>query len=216
MQSKAADRIAGAESLMGKAAPAETLAKMGPNGIIQTFNAIKARFGEHAAAQALIKADLKKYLAELPHEMVDEREFHRLARCVCETFDENSRNAILLNAGERTAEYLLQARIPKVFQALLKRLPTRWAAKLLLWSIAQHAWTFAGSGKFSHQVDTEIEASMLVREPARNEVALFYGGALQTLFQRLFKDKIEFNIQVFPSDDGLLCRYSARIVGPQP
>lgn len=216
MQSKAAERITAADALMGKASSAATVAKMGPNGIIQTVNAIKARYGESAAAQALIKADLRKYLTELPHEMVDEREFHRLVRCVCETFDETMRNEILRNAGERTAEYLLKARIPKILQALLKRFPTRWAAKLLLWSIAQHAWTFAGSGKFSYQVGAEMEASVLVKEPARDEVALFYGGALQTLFQRLFKDKIKFNIQVFPSDDGLLCRYSARIVEPQP
>lgn len=216
MQSRAAEHITAADSLMGKTSSAATVAKMGPNGIIQSFNAIKARFGESAAQQALIEADLKKYLAELPHEMVDEREFHRLVKHICERFDEATRNEILLDAGKRTAHYLLQVRIPKVFQALLRRLPTRWAAKLLLWSIAKHAWTFAGSGEFSYQVHSGIEATILVRESAHYEVALFFGGALQTLFQTLFKDKIEFQIQVFPSDDGLLCRYSARIMSPEP
>ncbi|MFN3385789.1 MAG: bacteriochlorophyll 4-vinyl reductase [Candidatus Thermochlorobacter sp.] len=204
--------ITAAESFMGKVPSVAPVAKMGPNGIIQTFNAIASQFGENAAQQALLTAGLQKYIAERPHEMVDEREFHRLVHSVCEHFDEDARNAILLNAGERTAHYLLQARIPKLFQLLLKGLPTRWAAKLLLWSIAKHAWTFAGSGEFSYQVHSGIEATILVRESTHYEVALFFGGALQTLFQTLFKDPTDFNIQVVPSNQALLCRYSAQII----
>jgi hypothetical protein len=53
------------------------------------------------------------------------------------------------SAGRRTADYLLAHRIPKPVQALLKALPARLAARVLLSAIARHAWTFAGSGVFS-------------------------------------------------------------------
>lgn len=106
-------RITAAASFMGKVPSGAPVAKMGPNGIIQTFNAIASQFGENAAQQALLTAGLEKYIAERPHEMVDEREFHRLVHSVCEHFDEDARNTILLNAGEGTAHYLLQARIPR-------------------------------------------------------------------------------------------------------
>jgi hypothetical protein len=115
--------------------PHQISAKMGPNGIIQTFNALKAHYGELEAKHFLQQAGLEKYIAQLPHQMVDECEFHRLVETVCETLEPHERAQILFEAGERTAEYLLQARIPKFFQVLLKHLPTRWAARLLLWAI---------------------------------------------------------------------------------
>ncbi len=103
----------------------QTSAKMRPNGIIQTFNAVKAHYGEQEANRLLRQAGLEKYIAQLPHQMVNEQEFHNLVRAVCETFEPEKQKQILLEAGERT----------EFFQALLKRLPTRWAAKLLLWAI---------------------------------------------------------------------------------
>ncbi len=190
----------------------QTSAKMGPNGIIQTFNAVKAHYGEQEANRLLRQAGLEKYIAQLPHQMVDEREFHNLVKAVCETFEPEKQTQILREAGERTAEYLLQARIPKFFQALLKRLPTRWAAKLLLWAIKKHAWTFAGSGAFEYQVAGTISAKILVKAMPYQESAYFYGGALQLLFKRLFKNKLSFNIQTAMDNDTLLCFYSAQIL----
>lgn len=193
-----------------------TTARMGPNSVIQTFNAVKARFGDSKAQELLRCAGLDKYSRELPCEMIDEQEFHRLVKSVCETFNEPVRSEILLDAGRRTAYYLLQTRIPKFFQWLLKRLPTRWAAKLLLRSIQRHSWTFAGSGTFDYQVGVAIEAVVVVKCVANDTVAYFYGGALHTLFQTLFKDKTDFKVKVAPSNDGLLCRYSAHIIACQP
>jgi len=192
--------------------PHQISAKMGPNGIIQTFNALKAHYGELEAKHFLQQAGLEKYIAQLPHQMVDECEFHRLVETVCETLEPHERAQILFEAGERTAEYLLQARIPKFFQVLLKHLPTRWAARLLLWAIKKHAWTFAGSGAFEYQVAGTISAKILVKAMPYQESAYFYGGALQLLFKRLFKNKLSFNIQTAMDNDTLLCFYSAQIL----
>jgi len=189
----------------------QTSAKMGPNGIIQTFNAVKAHYGEQEAKRLLRQAGLEKYIAQLPHQMVDECEFHRLVETVCETLEPHERAQILFEAGERTAEYLLQARIPKFFQVLLKHLPTRWAARLLLWAIKKHAWTFAGSGTFEYQVSSTVATKILVKGTTHQESAYFYGGALQVLFTRLFKHKLSLNIQTAVDKNNLLCFYSAQL-----
>ena len=53
------------------------------------------------------------------------------------------------SAGLRTADPVLQHRIPLPVQALLERLPAPWAARLLLSAARRHAWTLAGSGNFT-------------------------------------------------------------------
>jgi bacteriochlorophyll 4-vinyl reductase len=49
-------------------------------------------------------------------------------------------------AGDKTAAYVLANRIPRAAQMLLRLLPPRFAAPVLLSSITKHMWTFAGSG----------------------------------------------------------------------
>jgi divinyl protochlorophyllide a 8-vinyl-reductase len=56
--------------------------------------------------------------------------------------------AVLREAGQRTAEYLLANRIPRPAQWLLRVLPASIGMRLLSRAMAQHAWTFAGSGHF--------------------------------------------------------------------
>ena len=55
--------------------------------------------------------------------------------------------------GELTGDYLLAHRIPGAVRGLLRRLPARLAAPLLVGAIRRHAWTFAGSGTFAATSD---------------------------------------------------------------
>jgi divinyl protochlorophyllide a 8-vinyl-reductase len=56
--------------------------------------------------------------------------------------------AILSEAGQGTADYILAHRIPSVAKSLIRALPAPLGARLLSKAIVQHAWTFTGSGRF--------------------------------------------------------------------
>ncbi|MBE0454604.1 MAG: bacteriochlorophyll 4-vinyl reductase [Roseovarius sp.] len=57
--------------------------------------------------------------------------------------------AVARDAGARTGDYIMRHRIPVPAQLVLRALPARLAAPLLLRAMATHAWTFAGSGEVS-------------------------------------------------------------------
>jgi divinyl protochlorophyllide a 8-vinyl-reductase len=94
------------------------------------------------------------------------------------------------SAGLRTADYLLAHRIPKPVQALLKRLPATWAARLLLSAIRRHAWTFAGSGVFTARAGRPtvltLRSNPLCKGVASAVPACdFYAATFERLFRTL-------------------------------
>jgi divinyl protochlorophyllide a 8-vinyl-reductase len=96
--------------------------KVGPNAIIQLADVLADRLGLEERAAALRAAGLAHYLARDPERMTDEREAAALHHAVqarrADDWDELS-----WEAGTRTAEYLLEHRIPKGAEWLLRRLP---------------------------------------------------------------------------------------------
>lgn len=94
------------------------------------------------------------------------------------------------DAGVKTGDYLLAHRIPKPAQAVLKRLPGRLAAPVLLGAIGGHAWTFAGSARFSYKAGKPVQltfvGSPLCRGAASTEpLCDFYAGTFERLFRVL-------------------------------
>jgi divinyl protochlorophyllide a 8-vinyl-reductase len=93
----------------------------------------------------------------------------------------------------RTADYLLAHRIPLPVQRVLKRLPAGLAARVLLAAISRHAWTFAGSGRFSaspagrgrRPLVLEIRNNPLCRGHAAVPACDFYAATFERLFQVL-------------------------------
>lgn len=96
--------------------------------------------------------------------------------------------ALLAVAGEATADYILAHRIPRPAQGLLRLSPGWLAARLLARAIAQHAWTFAGSGAFriaSHRPLTfEIAGNPLVAGEVAPAPLCHWHAAV---FARLFR-----------------------------
>lgn len=85
-------------------------------------------------------------------------------------------------AGRGTADYILANRIPAPAQRLIRALPRRLGAQLLAAAIARHAWTFAGSGRFSIE-----EIRPLTLSIAANPLALAPGCDWHVaVFERLF------------------------------
>ncbi|KPF80245.1 bacteriochlorophyll 4-vinyl reductase [Novosphingobium sp. AAP93] len=165
--------------------------KVGPNAIIQLADVLADRIGLEERAAALRAAGLAHYLACDPERMTDEREAAALHKVVQARLPQEW-DELSWEAGERTAGYLLEHRIPKPAQWLLKRLPPAWSARLLLRAISAHAWTFAGSGAFS----ARIERGAIVIEIAQNPIAMPSCPWHRGVFTRLFRELVSPRVLV--------------------
>jgi len=81
-------------------------------------------------------------------------------------------------------------RIPRPARMVLRALPPRAAAPLLLRAIGGHAWTFAGSGTFTaeagHPVRVRIAGGPICRgTTAEAPVCAYYAATFETLFRAL-------------------------------
>lgn len=127
-------------------------ARIGPNSLIQTGQALAALFGDETARRIFDQAGIGHRYVDPPGTMLDEREPQRLFAVLCDTLSDQDSTRVLAEAGHRTGQYLLANRIPKPARWLLPRLPPAISARLLVRAISAHAWTFAGSGGFSGEV----------------------------------------------------------------
>lgn len=122
---------------------------IGPNAILRVAEALPARVGRETTHRLFDHAALGHRLREPPQGMVPEDEVRRLHAALRDELGVPLAREIAREAGQRTGDYLLAHRIPKPVQGLLKCLPARAAAAVLLSAIRRHAWTFAGSGRFT-------------------------------------------------------------------
>jgi len=125
-------------------------ARIGPNAILRVAEALIDRVGPMAAQQLFARSGLMHHLLHPPRAMVDELDVAWLHRQLRTDLDPNLSRDVLWDAGTRTGDYLLEHRIPRPAQFVLRRLPTPLAARVLAQAIAKHAWTFAGSGAFRY------------------------------------------------------------------
>ena len=126
--------------------------RIGPNAITRLAEAMPRMVGASVTREVFVRAGLVHHLLAPPQHMVDETEVRRLHGALRATVGEATAQGLAREAGTLTARYLLAHRIPRPVQTLLRILPAGLAARVLLRAIARHAWTFAGSGHFSHTV----------------------------------------------------------------
>lgn len=166
--------------------PAEP--RIGPNAIIQLHRALADRLGPARAREALHVAELDAYAAAEPTAMTPEAEAARFfavvrARLCADDFAE-----ISAEAGRRTADYVLEHRIPKPAQALLRLAPPRLAARLLARAVSRAAWTFAGGASFALPPVARGQGALAVFEIGDGLMARSGGCAWRAAaFQRLFE-----------------------------
>ncbi|HRD95433.1 MAG TPA: bacteriochlorophyll 4-vinyl reductase [Rubrivivax sp.] len=164
--------------------------RIGPNAIIRVAEVLRASRGEDTAAALFSRAGMLPYLTQPPAAMVDENEVTRLHQVLRESLGNQQAQQVARQAGTRTAEYLLAHRIPRMAQAVLKRLPAVLAARALLAAIRGHAWTFAGSGMFcaeaGHPVVLSIRCNPMCRGSRLAEPGCdFYAATFEHLFRVL-------------------------------
>ncbi|EFO81957.1 bacteriochlorophyll 4-vinyl reductase [Oscillochloris trichoides DG-6] len=186
-------------------------AKIGPNSIIQTIAALREVYPAEELP-TLLAGGAEIYLSELPHEMIPEEQFHALVALLTPRLGVERAGDILFRSGERTADYVRANRIPGPFQALVGILPAPLGLRLLLLAISKHAWTFAGSGKFSFHLgrgpwlsigkpvdrDTSAIAAVLCR---------YYCGAFTQLLRRVVNSRITLRETTCQARGGAACVY---------
>lgn len=167
-------------------APAGAEPRVGPNAVTQLAAVLEDAWGRETADAVFADADLIAYRTTPPDRMVPQTHAAALHRALYDALPQGEAEALAFEAGVRTADYLLIHRIPKPAQALLRVLPARLAAGMLLRLMAAHAWTFAGSGEVRVQggrvCRIEIRANPLATAPCE-----WHRGVFQRLFSELVR-----------------------------
>ena len=188
--------------------------RIGPNAIIQTAVALRERVGV-ARADALVAAATGRALGTWPEAMVDESEVIRLVHAVHEDLDPALREAVMRDAGVRTAEYLLANRIPRVAQRVLRVLPGALSLRLLLLAISRHTWTFAGTAHVHIHYGATATLSMRGCPMCRGLRATapdchYVAATLEHLAQRLADAAYEVVETTCEAQGGTACTFEFR------
>jgi divinyl protochlorophyllide a 8-vinyl-reductase len=195
--------------------PGAASSRIGPNAITRVAEVLPARVGSRRTLDLFEHAGLAHYLRQPPERMVDENEVMRLHGVLREELGAPLALEVAREAGLRTADYLLANRIPKPAQALMRGLPAALAARVLLAAISGHAWTFAGSGRFTARaglpVLLEIRNNPLARGvDAAEPACAFYAATFERLFRTLVRhdaEVVEVSCEACGDD---ACRFEVR------
>ena len=172
---------------------------------------LRARFGT-ARATAMLAQATGRALEDMPTQMVDESEVRALVQTCLNTLGHRHTQAVLREAGQRTADYLRAHRIPRPVQWLVRILPARLGFVLLTRAMARHAWTFVGSGSFRvarpDPPELSIENCPLCRGlHLESPVCDFYTGTFERLLAVLERrDTCVAQVESAASG-GVSCRY---------
>lgn len=171
-------------------------ARIGPNAIIQTVGALEEAWGREETQGFLRRMGRSDLVERLPTTMVEEQEFVALIDALRAEAGAAEAGRILARSGERTAGYLLAHRIPRPAHVVLPLLPPAAGLRVLLRAIAAHAWTFAGTGRFSYAVGRGEAILRLADCPecrgvaAAEPICHYYEQCFQTLLQTLIDRRV--------------------------
>lgn len=158
---------------------------IGPNAVLKTVEVMEERLGQAGTAAILADAQITR-LPSGEH-MIPEIEALRLHRWLA-LHDPMGALEIAEEAGARTGDYIIANRIPRAAAWLLRRLPARLAAPLLMAAIRKHAWTFVGAGAFD---PADAWHFTIDRTPARDRLPpseslfVWYGAVFTRLYREL-------------------------------
>lgn len=164
--------------------------RIGPNAVIRLAEALDAVESKAVTLRLFNAAGFGAHAVAPPGEMVPEAEVTALHLELRSALGLKRAASVSWLAGLRTADYLLANRIPRPVQRLLKLLPRRVAAFILLKAIGAHAWTFAGTSRFSwslgRSVTLRFENCPLCRgDHAEAPCCQYYAATFERLFRTL-------------------------------
>jgi divinyl protochlorophyllide a 8-vinyl-reductase len=168
-------------------AAAHGAGRIGPNAVLQLLPVLEREGGAALRDRLLRAAGLKAPPPETG--MMDEAPAAAMHQALRRELPDRAA-ALARAAGLATGDYILAHRIPGPAQALLRRLPAPVAAWMLTRAIAQHSWTFAGSGRFevmsTRPLAFRIEDNPVVRgERAEAPICHWHVAVFERLFTEL-------------------------------
>lgn len=185
---------------------------IGPNAVIQTGVALHAFAGVELQHEVFRKAKLDGYLKSPPSQMVPEGEVTDLFAALQGSLPLHQANAVLEEAGRRTADYIIAHRIPRVAASLIALSPRAVAARLLLAAIGRHAWTFAGSGTAQVQLGRAM-ALEIFANPLATVGCSWHVAILRRLYARLVSPLYDVVQTGCCAAGNPACRFR---IGPRP
>ena len=196
-------------------AGADLQARIGPNAIWRLAEAVRDMEGREAADRLFGEAGLPWTLDNLPADMVDERTVFDLHRALARTREREHAIALAADAGRRTAHYLLENRIPRWTHPVLRTLPAQIALPILAKAMAAHAWTFAGSARFTYDARIpgwlHLDGGMFAFADApRPCLTTDYAVTVETLFAALIRTPLQ--VTVTPPGADAASRRACRLV----
>jgi divinyl protochlorophyllide a 8-vinyl-reductase len=163
---------------------AASAGRIGPNAVIRLAEALDAVESKAVTLKLFNSAGFGAHAVAPPDAMVPEGEVTALHLELRSALGPRRAASVSWIAGLRTADYLLANRIPRPVQFLLKLLPKRLAA------FGAHAWTFAGTGRFSWSLGRNVRLSFedcpLCRgEHAASPCCHYYAATFERLFRAI-------------------------------
>lgn len=120
----------------------KTEALIGPNAILQLKVPADEILGAGVMGQLL---DLCRVPLPTGDRMIEEDDVARVHHTLWQLFPDRA-EAVSERAGQATAEYIRQNRIPRLARMALRIMPAPIGERMLTKAINDHAWTFCGSG----------------------------------------------------------------------
>lgn len=182
---------------------------IGPNAILQLVPVLEAQCGAARMRDIFAQAALSRWPDGLA--MIPQEDAARVHQAVREAEPEHAR-AILRAAGERTAANILAHRIPRIAQIILKILPAPFAARILSRAIAQHAWTFTGSGQFRAVTAWHFEIAhnpLIAGERNALCLCVWHDAVFETLYRNLVSPHVRcIETTCGAQTDDCICRFT--------
>lgn len=157
---------------------------IGPNSVTQLEHACDQILGREETIYLFTAAGFYKYIQMPPIKMVPEDHPAKLFDMLYRIYPRDTADRIAKLAGELTADYVIENRIPGFAAQLLKWMPAKFAGSGLLKAIQKNSWTFAGSGICQAGTDGAPHVS-IKDNPIKMPGAAWHVGVFQRMFRRL-------------------------------
>ena len=187
-------------------------ARIGPNAILQLVRVIDHFEGRAARDRMMAVAGV----AMPPDDagMWPEAECRAVHRAVHVVMPERA-DGLLRLAGTATADYILEHRIPRAAQVVIRLLPGVIGAQILSAAIARNAWTFVGSVRFRvagrKPLAFEIVGNPL--SPGEGRRCDWHAAVFERLFRRLVWRAAMVSEVECACDGAPVCRFVIRRQG---
>jgi divinyl protochlorophyllide a 8-vinyl-reductase len=127
----------------------QDMGRIGPNAILQLQEPMDQMLGRGVMSEVLSMCGVPMPSGR---DMIPETDVERVHHRIWQLFPEQAQ-VLSEQAGAQTARYIRKNRIPRPARMLLGLLPRGVGERLLTKAIADHAWTFCGSGRLSVMVE---------------------------------------------------------------